>query len=142
MSGSNKWGWSSNDPALCNSHLGCPAIYPNFLMAYEIIRLDRRPIWSVVCSTGKELVTKGERQDLELDDKSTEEPSLELDSNAAAGTNTNNLPSYASTQTRTVLHRDSNRLNPASSTNQGPRANTRGNAQRVELADLSFLSRL
>lgn len=59
MSGSNKWGWSSNDPALCNSHLGCPAIYPNFLMAYEIIRLDRRPIWSVVCSTGKGLMTKG-----------------------------------------------------------------------------------
>lgn len=51
MSGSNKWGWSLNDPALCNSHLGCPAIYPNFLMAYEIIRLDRRPTWSVVCST-------------------------------------------------------------------------------------------
>lgn len=61
MSGSNKWGWSSNDPALCNSHLGCPAIYPNFLMAYEIIRLDRRPIWSVVCSTGKGLMTKGRK---------------------------------------------------------------------------------
>lgn len=50
MSGSNKWGWSLNDPALCNNHLGCPAIYPNFLMTYEIIRLDRRPTWSVVCS--------------------------------------------------------------------------------------------
>lgn len=62
MSGSNKWGWSFNDPALCNSHLDCPAIYPNFLRAYEIIRLDRRPIWSVVCSTGKGLMTKEEER--------------------------------------------------------------------------------
>lgn len=46
-------------PRTLQQPLGCPAIYPNFLMAYEIIRLDRRPIWSVVCSTGKELVTKG-----------------------------------------------------------------------------------
>lgn len=46
-SGSIKWGWSLSDPALCDSHLGCPAIYPNFLMTYEIIRLDRRPSWSV-----------------------------------------------------------------------------------------------
>lgn len=41
-----KWGWSLSDPALCDSRLGCPAIYPNFLMTYEIIRLDRRPSWS------------------------------------------------------------------------------------------------
>lgn len=62
---------------------------------------------------------------------------MELDSMASVSIN--NLRCYASTQTRTVLHRDSIRLNPPSSTNQQPRANTRDNAQRVELADLSRL---
>lgn len=46
-SGPIGWGWSLSDPALFDSHLGCPAIYPNFLMTYEIIRLDRRPSRSV-----------------------------------------------------------------------------------------------
>lgn len=37
MSGSNKWGWSSNNPALCNSHLGCPAILPQLSEGLSLV---------------------------------------------------------------------------------------------------------
>lgn len=129
-SGSIKWGWSLSDPALCDSHLGCPAIYPNFLMTYEIIRLDRRPSWSV-CGLRKCSITMWYR----LQRCQGEEARLGY---LLAAINSMRFCSVFE-ETRTVLHRDRNRLAPTqpqlnNSTAQAPGSNTRDNAQRVELA--------